>query len=90
LPVTPGSSFEEWGGDVHVPAGDLSAAREARAASRERGIRVASYGPYFCAGSHGPLAFAPVLASAAALGAARIRIWAVNVIMATRSVVNWP
>ena len=62
----------EWGADVHVPPGDLDAARRARAATEAAGLRVASYGSYWrCAGP-----FAPVLASARELGAPRVRIWA--------------
>ncbi|MDA0160073.1 hypothetical protein OM076_07355 [Solirubrobacter ginsenosidimutans] len=62
----------EWGADVHVPPGDLDAARRARAATESAGLRVASYGSYWrCAGP-----FAPVLASARELGAPRVRIWA--------------
>ena len=62
----------EWGADVHVPPGDLDAARHARAATEAAGLRVASYGSYWrCAGP-----FAPVLASARELGAPRVRIWA--------------
>jgi len=62
----------EWGGDVHVPPGDLSAARHARAATEAAGLRVASYGSYWrCAGP-----FDAVLASARELGAPRVRVWA--------------
>jgi hypothetical protein len=62
----------EWGGDVHVPPGDLEAARRARTATLDAGLRVASYGSYWrCSGD-----FAPVLASARELGAPRVRIWA--------------
>jgi 3-dehydroshikimate dehydratase len=62
----------EWGGDVHVPAGDFEAARRARAATEAAGLRVASYGSYWrCAGD-----FDGVLASARELGAPRVRIWA--------------
>jgi 3-dehydroshikimate dehydratase len=72
--VTAAAGLEciEWGGDVHVPAGDLDAARTARDATMAAGLRVASYGSYYrCDG-----AFAPVLETARALGAPRIRIWA--------------
>ncbi|WP_028065726.1 hypothetical protein [Solirubrobacter soli] len=72
--VASGAGLEciEWGGDVHVPPGDLDAARRARSATLAAGLRVASYGSYWrCAGD-----FAPVLASARALGAPRVRIWA--------------
>ena len=62
----------EWGADVHVGPGDLDAARRARDATAAAGLRVASYGSYWrCSGD-----FAPVLASARALGAPRVRIWA--------------
>ena len=64
----------EWGGDIHVPAGDLAAARSAAALCREAGLEVLSYGSYFRAGESED--FAPVLASAQALGAPVIRIWA--------------
>ncbi|MFV2020706.1 sugar phosphate isomerase/epimerase family protein [Micromonospora sp. LOL_023] len=66
----------EWGGDVHVPPGDTRAAALVRAASQDRGVAVASYGSYFRAGGDPAEDFAPVLASAVALGAPRIRIWA--------------
>jgi 3-dehydroshikimate dehydratase len=61
----------EWGADVHVPPGDLAAARRAR----DAGPAVASYGSYFRAGD--PLdEFERVLDTARALGAPRVRIWA--------------
>ncbi|MFY1649400.1 sugar phosphate isomerase/epimerase family protein [Solwaraspora sp. WMMB762] len=66
----------EWGGDVHVPPGDTRAAALVRAASRDRGVEVASYGSYYRAGSDPADDFPAVLASAVALGAPRIRIWA--------------
>src|SRR4051794_37920086 len=72
--VAAGARLEciEWGADVHVPPGDLAAARRAREATVAAGLRVASYGSYWrCAGD-----FAPVLASARELGAPRVRIWA--------------
>lgn len=64
----------EWGGDVHVPAGDLPAAEKAAALCREAGLSVLSYGSYFHADEGED--FSPVLASAKALGAPVIRIWA--------------
>ncbi len=65
----------EWGGDVHVPHGDLNAAREVRALTESAGLTVSSYGSYYRAGETG-VAFEQVLASAVALGAPLIRIWA--------------
>ncbi len=64
----------EWGGDVHVPAGDVAIAGAVRRRTEDAGLAVASYGSYFL--RRGVDDFAPVLDSALALGAPRIRIWA--------------
>lgn len=64
----------EWGGDVHVPAGDISRAGEVGRATLDAGLAVASYGSYFRA-RHGE-ELTPVLDTAEALGAGRVRIWA--------------
>ncbi|MFV2084475.1 sugar phosphate isomerase/epimerase family protein [Micromonospora sp. LOL_021] len=66
----------EWGGDVHVPPGDTHTATSVRDAGLDRGVGVASYGSYYRAGSDPDEDFTAVLASAVALGAPRIRIWA--------------
>jgi 3-dehydroshikimate dehydratase len=71
-----GLSCVEWAGDRHVPAGDVEAAAAVLRLGLAAGVRVASYGSYFRAGPHGPDAFVPVLRSAVALRAPRIRIWA--------------
>jgi hypothetical protein len=71
-----GLACVEWGGDVHVPPGDTKAAAVARAVGLDMGVRVASYGSYFRAGPHDVDDFASVLATAVALGAPRVRIWA--------------
>jgi len=68
----------EWGGDVHVPHGDLETARRVSARTREAGLAVAAYGSYYEAGAgggEGP-AFDRVLATAVALGAPTVRVWA--------------
>ncbi len=62
----------EWGGDVHVPPGDEAAARKAATLTRDRGLYVSSYGSYY----RGEGEFSPVLASALALEAPVIRVWA--------------
>lgn len=70
----------EWGGDVHVPHGDIGRAREVRAMTQEAGLRVAAYGSYYRAGwseSNG-LPFKQVLDSAVELGAPTIRVWPGN------------
>lgn len=64
----------EWGGDVHVPPGDVVRAAEVARATVDAGLAVASYGSYFRAGVEEPLT--PVLDAAQALGADRVRIWA--------------
>ena len=64
----------EWGGDVHVPPGDAERAAEVAAATTDAGLAVCSYGSYFRAGADEALT--PILASATALAADRVRIWA--------------
>lgn len=67
----------EWGGDVHVPHGDVGRAREVRELTLEAGLSVAAYGSYYRAGqSEGAgLPFARVLETAVELGAPTIRVW---------------
>ncbi len=68
----------EWGGDIHVPHGDLVRAREVRQLTLDAGLTVAAYGSYYkinqseAAGLH----FETVLETAGALGATTIRVWA--------------
>jgi 3-dehydroshikimate dehydratase len=68
----------EWGGDVHVPPGDLKAAQAARRATERAGLEVSSYGSYYRVLDKAGQTenFEPVLTSALALGADTIRIWA--------------
>jgi len=65
----------EWGGDVHVPPGDIEHARSVKAKTEEAGMGVCSYGSYYRCDSEED-AFSDVLDSAAALGAPVIRVWA--------------
>lgn len=64
----------EWGGDVHVPPGELELAKRVRAMTESAGLQVASYGSYFRVGCDRD--FPRVLDTAAELGAPSIRIWA--------------
>ncbi len=68
----------EWGGDVHVPHGNLSRAEEVRRWTEEAGLQVSAYGSYYkfedLAGGGGPEPSA-VLDTAEALGASMIRLW---------------
>ncbi len=68
----------EWGGDVHVPHGDLRRAREVRELTREAGLMIPAYGSYYRAGQSesAGLPFSKVLESALELGAPLIRVWA--------------
>lgn len=69
-----GLAAVEWGGDVHVPPGDIANAARVGGLTREAGLKVAAYGSYYRLGTGGD--FAPVLAAAKALGAPVIRLWA--------------
>ena len=68
----------EWGGDVHVPPGDIEKAAFVRSETENAGLIVFAYGSYFRAGcSPNPEAeFSNILASAVALNAPVIRVWA--------------
>ena len=68
----------EWGGDVHVPHGDLATARRVQQATRDAGLAVAAYGSYYRAGQTEDrgVPFAAVLDTAQALQAPVIRVWA--------------
>ncbi len=68
----------EWGGDIHVPHGNVKAASLAKTQTAEAGLEISSYGSYFS-----PLdadgttqEFEPILETALALGTGTIRIWA--------------
>lgn len=65
----------EWGGDIHVPAGDISAAKLVASMSNDGGIQTAAYGSYFRLGQPDD-AFKRNLEVAEVLGAPVLRIWA--------------
>jgi len=64
----------EWGGDVHVPHGDLDTARSVRKLCRERGLHICSYGSYYRVGDD-IAEFEKCVDTAAELGAPVIRVW---------------
>jgi len=68
-----GLTCVEWGGDVHVPPGDVALAREVHQATADAGLAVLSYGSYYRLGAQGE--FEPILDSALALHAGTIRVW---------------
>ncbi|ALG08514.1 sugar phosphate isomerase/epimerase family protein [Kibdelosporangium phytohabitans] len=71
-----GLGVVEWGGDIHVPAGDLTAASQARKLCDDNGLAVGTYGSYHKPGESDPGEFAGLVRTAVELGARRIRVWA--------------
>lgn len=65
----------EWGGDVHVPHGDLDCARKVGEATRNAGLKVISYGSYYDL-NNTDITFSDVMDTARALETDHIRIWA--------------
>ena len=68
----------EWGGDVHVPHGEVETARRVFEAAAAAGLQTAAYGSYYRIGREkgkNP-AWQAVLYTAVALHAPIIRIWA--------------
>ena len=62
----------EWGGDIHVPPGNLKLAETIGAAARNAGLVNFSYGSYWRADQEPEM----IAETAAALGVQWIRIWA--------------
>ncbi len=77
----------EWGGDLHVPPGDPERAAVVAAATTDAGLAVCSYGSYFRASTGEDIT--PVLDSAEALGADRVRVWAGTVGSTEASDADW-
>ncbi|MDF7797981.1 TIM barrel protein [Pontiellaceae bacterium B1224] len=78
LAVQAGLHAIEWGGDVHVPPGDLKTASNVRNMTSDAGLEICSYGSYWktVEADGNPAPFDPVLESAIALGTDTIRVWA--------------
>lgn len=70
----------EWGGDVHVPAGDVKTAGEVYKQTIDAGLEIAAYGSYFRIGTYsdGTEEFKKVLETASEIHAPTIRVWAGN------------
>lgn len=73
--VSAGVEGIEWGADVHVPPGDAEAATALARRCGDAGIAIPSYGSYLAAGKSSAAKVAPVLDTAAALGAGNVRVW---------------
>ncbi len=70
----------EWGGDLHVPPGDILKARQVYELTTDEGIDIAAYGSYYRIGCQENCIddFKRVLESAVELKAPTIRVWAGN------------
>jgi 3-dehydroshikimate dehydratase len=66
----------EWGGDIHVPHGDVKRAREVSRMTKDAGLSVAAYGSYYRVGRLPVGDFEKILETALALEAPTIRVWA--------------
>lgn len=66
----------EWGGDIHVPHGDVKRAKEVSVMTKEAGLSVAAYGSYYRVGSVIAGPFERILETALALETPTIRVWA--------------
>ena len=66
----------EWGGDIHVPHGDVGTAGKIGQATRQAGLAVAAYGSYYRVGHDEPAPFETVVETTVALEAPLIRVWA--------------
>jgi len=67
----------EWGGDIHVPHGDIQTAVRTRELCTDAGIGCPSYGSYYRVGisEDRGLSFSSVLKTAAAMDVETIRVW---------------
>jgi 3-dehydroshikimate dehydratase len=68
----------EWGGDIHVPHGDLPKAARACEPCKNAGIAISAYGSYYraWASEKNGVSFSAILDIAQELGASTIRVWA--------------
>lgn len=76
LVVQAGLAGIEWGGDIHVPHGDVAQATSVQQWTADAGLVVAAYGSYYRVGHPESGPFEAVLASAVALSTPLIRVWA--------------
>ncbi len=75
LAASAGVEAIEWGGDVHVPHGDLAAAELAVVRSAAAGLEVVSYGSYLFLDGDVERHLGAVLDTAAVLRAPGVRVW---------------
>ncbi|RDW16010.1 AP endonuclease [Oceanobacillus arenosus] len=67
----------EWGGDIHVPPGNLENAEKVATLTKDAGMEIISYGSYYRLGDKTEeVPFQMILATATNLEAPAIRVWA--------------
>ncbi len=66
----------EWGGDIHVPHGDLKQAEQVAQHTRDSGLSVSAYGSYYRLAEAESPEIEAVLDTAKALGTSQVRVWA--------------
>lgn len=76
LCVQAGVAGIEWGGDVHVPHGDMQTAMRVGAATEKAGLRTAAYGSYYRLSHDDTGPFDDVVLCTLMLKAPVIRVWA--------------
>lgn len=67
--------YVEWGGDIHLPAGNFSAIDELALLTKQYSLKTLSYGSYYRVGTKDYAAFAKLVDTAKAIGAKTVRIW---------------
>lgn len=76
LTAEAGLASIEWGGDVHVPSGDLPQAQHVRQMTLDAGLSVSAYGSYYRLGTGTRTQLSAVLDTTEAFGAPIVRVWA--------------
>jgi sugar phosphate isomerase/epimerase len=66
----------EWGGDIHVPTGDLETAERVKKATNISNLLIPEYGSYYRIGRSEAAIGDAVARSARALGTKAVRLWA--------------
>lgn len=80
----------EWGGDIHVPPGDMNRAAEVAALTERANLELVSYGSYYRLGHPGEDAsFETILKTTQKLKAPAIRVWAGKLGSAQASEAYW-
>lgn len=78
LVVKSGLDGIEWGGDIHVPHGNIKKAKQVAELTKDAGLNIPSYGSYYKVGCKNEEigSFERVLETAVVLEVPTIRVWA--------------